>query len=367
MQYAHGGDIYTYKNLLDFSINVNPLGPADAVVEAAARSLQRIGEYPDSRSRELRNALAEKKGLAAERFVIGNGAADLLFSLVLAEKPQKAMIVIPAFSEYEQALKTVGCEILYHEVKKENNFRLGTDLTEKITSELDFLFLCSPSNPAGQAVEKEFLIKIAEKCEKERVRLVLDECFVQFLTSGEEASMQLETGRFRYLFVLQAFTKIYAVPGIRLGYGISSDKALLERMETVRQPWSVSTPAQAAGLSALKEDHREEQTRQLVKSERERMEKELDRLQKENPKASSFQKKTWIYRIAARDAEVILFPSSPFYAEIDTGREQNSVTASFPPQPGIGCWLMKQYPDFVDEYGEWSGYYGKYEIGRAHV
>lgn len=185
MQYAHGGDIYTYKNLLDFSINVNPLGPADAVVEAAARSLQRIGEYPDSRSRELRNALAEKKGLEAERFVIGNGAADLLFSLVLAEKPQKAMIVIPAFSEYEQALKTVGCEILYHEVKKENNFRLGTDLTEKITSELDFLFLCSPSNPAGQAVEKEFLIKIAEKCEKERVRLVLDECFVQFLTSGK--------------------------------------------------------------------------------------------------------------------------------------------------------------------------------------
>lgn len=73
-------------------------------------------------------------------------------------------------------------------------------------------------------MEKEFLIKIAEKCEKERVRLVLDECFVQFLTSGEEASMQLETGRFRYLFVLQAFTKIYAVPGIRLGYGISSDK-----------------------------------------------------------------------------------------------------------------------------------------------
>ena len=153
MQYAHGGDIYTYKNLLDFSINVNPLGPADAVVEAAARSLQRIGEYPDSQSRELRNALAEKKGLAAEQFVIGNGAADLLFSLVLAEKPQKAMIVIPAFSEYEQALKTVGCEILYHEVKKENNFRLGTDLTEKITSELDFLFLCSPSNPAGQAVD----------------------------------------------------------------------------------------------------------------------------------------------------------------------------------------------------------------------
>ena len=137
MQYAHGGDIYTYKNLLDFSINVNPLGPADAVVEAAARSLQRIGEYPDSRSRELRNALAEKKGLEAERFVIGNGAADLLFSLVLAEKPQKAMIVIPAFSEYEQALKTVGCEILYHEVKKENNFRFLYDINMPIYEKIE--------------------------------------------------------------------------------------------------------------------------------------------------------------------------------------------------------------------------------------
>lgn len=159
MQYAHGGDIYTYKNLLDFSINVNPLGPADAVVEAAARSLQRIGEYPDSQSRELRNALAEKKGLAAEQFVIGNGAADLLFSLVLAEKPQKAMIVIPAFSEYEQALKTVGCEILYHEVKKENNFRLGTDLTEKITSELDFLFYALRRIRRDRQWKRSFLLK----------------------------------------------------------------------------------------------------------------------------------------------------------------------------------------------------------------
>ena len=208
MQYAHGGDIYTYKNLLDFSINVNPLGPADAVVEAAARSLQRIGEYPDSQSRELRNALAEKKGTGSRTVCDRKWSSrSFYFHWYWQKNLKKAMIVIPAFSEYEQALKTVGCEILYHEVKKKINFRLGTDLTEKITSELDFLFLCSPSNPAGQAVEKEFLIKIAEKCEKERVRLVLDECFVQFLTSGEEASMQLETGRFRYLFVLQAFTK----------------------------------------------------------------------------------------------------------------------------------------------------------------
>lgn len=88
------------------------------------------------------------------------------------------------------------------------------------------------------------------------------------------------------------------------------------------------------------------------------MERLLDEQNVRHPEASPFQKKTWIYRTAAEHAEVILFPSCPFYAEIDTGREQNSVTATFPPQPGIGCWLMKQYPDFISEYGEWSDYYG---------
>lgn len=89
------------------------------------------------------------------------------------------------------------------------------------------------------------------------------------------------------------------------------------------------------------------------------MEKFLNETAVKHPDASSFQKKTWIYKIAAEYAEVILFPSSPFYAEIDTGRERNSVTASFPPQAGIGCWLMKQYPNFVSEYGRWSSHYGE--------
>ncbi|MDD2970121.1 MAG: pyruvate formate lyase family protein [Lachnospiraceae bacterium] len=87
------------------------------------------------------------------------------------------------------------------------------------------------------------------------------------------------------------------------------------------------------------------------------MEGLLNRRNKENPDASSFRKKTWVYRTAAEHAEVIIFPASPFFSEIDTGRERNSVTATFPPQPGIGCWLMKQYPKFVSDYGKWSDYY----------
>ncbi|HJC38368.1 MAG TPA: aminotransferase class I/II-fold pyridoxal phosphate-dependent enzyme, partial [Candidatus Mediterraneibacter faecigallinarum] len=122
MEYAHGGDIYTYKGMLDFSVNVNPLGPSERVVDAAKRGVERAAEYPDSRCGRLREALAEKKGIPAECFIAGNGAADLFFSLVLAERPRKAVIPVPAFSEYGQALRTVDCSVREYFLKKENNF-----------------------------------------------------------------------------------------------------------------------------------------------------------------------------------------------------------------------------------------------------
>ena len=88
----------------------------------------------------------------------------------------------------------------------------------------------------------------------------------------------------------------------------------------------------------------------------------LEQRAKEHPKASSFQKKAWIYETAAKHARVRIFPSCPFYGEIDTGRDRNSVTSTFPPQNGIGCWLMKQYPDFIEEYGAWSNYYREHGV-----
>ena len=87
------------------------------------------------------------------------------------------------------------------------------------------------------------------------------------------------------------------------------------------------------------------------------MEDVLNGMADAEPSASPYRKKVWIYQVAEKYADVKIFPSCPFYGEIDTGRERNSVTSSFPPQPGIGCWLMKQYPEFVSQYAEWSGYY----------
>ncbi len=275
MEYGHGGDIYTYRDMLDFSVNVNPLGPSRKVIEAAKKGVERAAQYPDSRCRELRAALSEKKGIPKDRFLVGNGAADLFFSLVLAEKPKKAVIPVPTFSEYEQALKTVDCRIEEYALHREEQFILTEDFLECLTPEADIAFLCSPSNPAGQVIERELLCRIADRCEKARIRLVVDECFIDFLPEPSEFTMERMTEQYSCLFVVQAFTKTHAIPGLRLGYGMTSDQEILERMQQVRQPWSVSTPAQAAGLAALQDSDRVQKARKLVCSERRRMEKEL--------------------------------------------------------------------------------------------
>lgn len=277
MKYVHGGDIYTYKNMLDFSANINPLGPSPNVIEAAKRGVENSNVYPDSRCGRLRAELANKISLPADYFLAGNGAADLLFSLVLAEKPRHALLPVPAFSEYEQALKTMGCKIKYKTLCAENNFRITEDLLDEIVPEIDIIFLCSPSNPAGQLIEKKVLEPVIQKCQKNNIRLVVDECFFDFVSDMPYCLTDL-TKEYPCLFLLRAFTKMHAVPGLRIGYCICSDKALLQRMENVRQPWSVSVPAQEAGIAALNETRREEQTRSLILEERDRLERKLAQL-----------------------------------------------------------------------------------------
>ncbi len=272
MKYTHGGDIYTYENMLDFSVNLNPLGPPAAVLEAAKKGVEQAAAYPDSRCRRLRKKLAGKLGIPGERLIFGNGAAELIYTLVLAEKPKRALLPVPAFSEYEQALSTVGCQIEYADTSVENGFIADESILERLDTVPDLLFLCSPSNPSGRKIPGELLMKIVEKCQEKKIRFVLDECFIDFLPDAGEISMTEQTEKFPSLFVLRAFTKIYAMPGLRLGYGISSDGALLERMERMRQPWSVSLPAQEAGMAALDEKEYTEKARKMVCEEREYIE-----------------------------------------------------------------------------------------------
>lgn len=253
MKYGHGGDIYTYSGMQDFSVNINPFGPPESVIQAAKKGVEASAAYPDSRCGELRRKLAGMQGLPENYYLFGNGAAELIYTLVLADKPGKALLPVPSFSEYEQALHTVGSEIKYYKTKEDSFFTVDNNFLDELTDDIDMVFLCSPANPSGHLTDQKLLEHTAEVCEQKGIRLVLDECFISFLEEPEKHTLIRETERFRSLFVVRAFTKIYAVPGLRLGYAVTSDADLVKKIGSSRQPWSVSIPAQEAGKAALGE------------------------------------------------------------------------------------------------------------------
>lgn len=264
--YTHGGDIYGLtKPVLDFSANLHPLGMPSQVQQAAQQAVSAAVHYPDALCRELRKALADLEGIRPSQIICGCGAADLILRLCFAKKPQKALITAPTFSEYESALKAVDCQVQRYMLDPRGQFDVTEEILEHLHGELDMVFLCSPNNPTGRIIPHDLLQRIAQRCKEQGILLVLDECFLPFTTAKSMAG-QLE--EYPNLFLLRAFTKSYAIPGLRLGYGLCSDEALLELLYEVGQPWAVSTVAQAAGLAACQLPDYPQKGREVLEQER---------------------------------------------------------------------------------------------------
>lgn len=270
---VHGGDwagfAAEYGAMpLDFSANVSPLGVPDGVRRAIEQAAAQADRYPDPLCRTLRAAIAQKEAVPPEHILCGNGAADLIFRAVLARKPRKALVTAPSFAEYAAALETVDCEIIRYALMEERDFRLKEDFLQAITPDVDMVFLCQPNNPTGLTSPRELLLHIAARCRDCGALLVLDECFTDFLDMPEAHSMKGELEHFPNLLILKAFTKLYAMAGVRLGYALCADTALLEALAKAGQPWAVSSLAQAAGIAALGETDYVQQLRRLIGEER---------------------------------------------------------------------------------------------------
>ena len=280
LEYQHGGDIYSYDKVLDFSININPFGPSQEVQQAVHRAVSEIARYPDVHCRELLQVLSVAKRIEQRYCICGNGAAELIFSLVQAEKPKKALLTVPSFGEYERALQSAGCTIEYVYLKREEQFDVTEEILERLDETTDILFLCSPSNPAGRLIEERLLKQILDTCERLHIRVVFDVCFAEFSSAAGRIAEVVRKEAYRCVFWLEAFTKTYGIPGLRLGYGISRDERLLAKMRACMQPWNVSVLAQAAGVAALSaaEKKRTEQMRKYVAQERSFIEKELKKM-----------------------------------------------------------------------------------------
>lgn len=282
--YQHGGDIYRHQIELDFSVNVNPLGIPAQVQQTFLDSLAELTHYPDSETEALRQALADFHKLPKDFILCGNGCADLIFQLIAAVKPKRAVVPAPTFGEYEAALRMSDCEVIPFYLKREEGFTLNIEALkqflerESLNGRIDMLFLCNPNNPTGLAVSSGNLHPLVQTCRKLGILLTADECFTEFMEAHEQYSLidwvKDETG----LFILKAFTKTYALAGLRLGYGLCSDVQRLARMKAGRQPWSVSIPAQKAGTAALSVSGFMEQTRTFLAAERLWLSEELRQL-----------------------------------------------------------------------------------------
>lgn len=282
MKLLHGGNIYDEKiqkindkageELLDFSANINPLGMPDRVSQAVVEALPKVRHYPDPLCRRLKAALAEEYGLPEEYFICGNGGADLIYRIAYGLRPKKALLTAPAFAEYEEALKQVGARLDFHRMT--GDYQVRYDILEQMDASVDVMFLCNPNNPTGLLIPRELLLRIFAKAQRCGILLVLDECFLDF-TGQEEQSLISFTEQSPCLFILKSFTKMYAMPGIRLGYGISRNRELLEKMEAAGQCWGVSVLACEAGIAALKEKEYKEKAVRLVQKERAYLKEEL--------------------------------------------------------------------------------------------
>lgn len=280
---VHGGDWAGFEleygvMPLDFSSNVSPFGVPAGVRDAVAEAVCTADRYPDPLCREVRRAIAEAEQVPADWCLCGNGSADLIYRAVLARRPRRALVTAPTFGEYGAALELVGCRVEQYPLREENGFVLREDFLDAITPETDMVFLCEPNNPTGRTTPKPLLRSVLDRCGETGTLLIVDECFGGFLADPDAHTLKGLLADYPNLLLLKAFTKLYALAGLRLGYCLCASGPLLESMRLSGQPWAVSSPAQAAGTAALRETDYVRRVRELIAAERPRLALELARL-----------------------------------------------------------------------------------------
>lgn len=297
---VHGGDIYRNQVNMDFSVNINPLGIPDEVEMALHKAVSRCSEYPDILAWKLKKAVSSALTIREEHLLFGNGASELFLGIVHAIRPKKTMIPIPSFYGYEYVSEAVEADMVYYPLKDNEDFFLGDKFLEKLTEDVDLLFLANPNNPTGKLMSKEYLKKLLKTCKNKGIFVVLDECFIEFC--GKEFSMLTKIEEYDNLLLVRAFTKIYAIPGVRLGYLVSSNSMLLERIRKQLPEWNLSTFAQEAGIACISQSTYIAKTVDYVREERRFL---LDRL-----------KQLGLRTFTGEANFILLYSEKPLYEEL---------------------------------------------------
>ena len=293
----HGGNIYkifrekNIKEILDYSSNINPYGIPESLKKRITENLEILERYPDPDYVELRQKLSNLNKVNLSDIILGNGATEIIFLFMKVINPKKILIVSPTFGEYERAVKateisgdTVSLsssngdnknienkkiEIEYFELKESDDFKLNIgNLKNELENKYDLLIICNPNNPTGKFLKLAQTEEILKECNKYNTKLFIDEAFIEFLEDGMKESIINTEGNKKNLFVTRAFTKFFAIPGLRLGYGMYFDKELEKKISEKKEPWSVNNFAEMAGLTVLDDAEYIEKTLKWITKEK---------------------------------------------------------------------------------------------------
>ncbi|MCK8825513.1 threonine-phosphate decarboxylase CobD [Fuchsiella alkaliacetigena] len=275
---THGGNIkaaveeygLAKEQVIDFSANINFLGPPAVTEEIIKDNLQEIINYPQPDAKELATQLAVTSKVKPEQVIVGNGAVEIIYLITKVLAPQLALVLAPTFSEYEAALESVDSQIELFKLQRSQGFSLEVQkLLDRLESRAyELLFLCNPNNPTGELVTKEELLQVLAVAEEQNTFVVVDEAFLDFIEAEEEYSLISETEARENLLVLRSLTKFFAIPGLRVGYAVSNS-SLIEKLEFSKDPWNVNLFAQEVAKQVIKEEEYINKTKQAVQREKE--------------------------------------------------------------------------------------------------
>lgn len=267
------------EEIVQFGANVNPLGLSGTVKKALAANLDVISRYPDRNYTALKKAISSYCGCAPENVVVGNGSTELISLLISQRHAKKALVLGPTYSEYERELSLTGGSLEYYNLKESDNFILDTeDFLRALRADIDLLIICNPNNPTSSAISQETMETIAEVCRKQSVFIMVDETYVEFAPDMKNITSVPLTERYENLMVIRGVSKFYAAPGLRFGYGITSNRAFLDMLATHQNPWSLNSIGAFAGELMLNDREYIKKTWNLIDSERTRLCRELEAL-----------------------------------------------------------------------------------------
>jgi threonine-phosphate decarboxylase len=267
-RYQHGGGIHQaaaelqrpVAELLDFSASINPLGMPASVRAAAAAALDDAIHYPEIHAESLVAALAAYHHLDPRHFLAGNGSTPLFTLFAQTLRPRRALVVRPAFSEYQRALEIAGTAIDVFDLYPEQDFTLDLcQLLQQVTPTTDLLLIANPGNPSGARIEAATILTLAHALREQAV-VAVDEAFIDFCP---DASILQAVANTPNLYVFRSMTKFYAIPGLRIGY-LAGPLNGISRLQEAAEPWALSTMAIAAAKAALTATAYDEESLRLI-------------------------------------------------------------------------------------------------------